>query len=51
MSDIKNLKKIEDLGWEAFRATGDIGAYGMIVSSRELQKEKNRENESNGMSM
>ena len=53
MSDIKNLKKAEDIGWEYFRRTGDINAYGMVVSSRELAKEKRfeQEQESNGFGM
>ena len=52
MSKIKTLKHIENLGWEAFKATGDINAYGMIVSSRELQKEHQKEDEqTNGFGM
>lgn len=53
MADIKTYKKMEDLGWEAFRKTGDINDYGMVVSSRELAKEKaiQIEQEQNGFGM
>ena len=52
MSKIVNLKQVENLGWQAFKATGDINAYGMIVSSRELQKEHQKEEEqTNGFGM
>ena len=53
MADIKNYKKMEDLGWEVLRKTGDINAYGMIVSSRELAKEKmiQEEQEQSGFGM
>ena len=45
MSDIKKLKKVEDLGWEVLRTTGMIDGYGMIVSSRQLQQEKLKQDE------
>ena len=51
MSKIKDLKKVEDVAWKAFAATGDINAYGMIVASRELQREKIQENQQNGLGM
>lgn len=51
MSKLKDLKRVEDIGWKAFEATGDINAYGMIVASRELQKEKIQENQQNGFGM
>lgn len=52
MSSVKNLKKIENLGWKAFEATGDINAYGMIVSSRELlQMEEQKEEQNNRYGM
>ena len=47
MSNIKNLKHIENLAWKAFKMTGDINAYGMIASARELQLEKQKEDEQN----
>lgn len=38
--EIDKYKLIEKLGWEAFSKTGDINCYGMVVSARELAKEK-----------
>ena len=53
MSDIKNLKKVEDIGWEFFKRTGDINAYGMAVSAREIAMKKRleQEQENNGYGM
>lgn len=44
MSENDNYKKIEKLGWELFSKTGDIDFYGMVVSARELEKEKEQQN-------
>ena len=43
MGDIKKLKKVEDIGWEVLRTTGMIDGYGMVVSARELQLEKQKQ--------
>lgn len=53
MDDIKKLKKTEDIGWAFFQKTGDINAYGMVVSSRELAMEKRfeKEQQENGFGM
>ena len=40
MGKIEDYKKAENIGWKFFEKTGDINAYGMVVSSRELAKEK-----------
>lgn len=45
MGDIKKLKKVEDIGWEVLRTTGMIDGYGMVVSARELQLEKQKQEE------
>ena len=45
MNDIKKLKKVEELGWEVLKATGMIDGYGMIISARELQQEKQKQEE------
>ena len=46
MTKIDKLKKIEDIGWEYFKASGDINAYGMVVSAREKRKELEKEQSS-----
>lgn len=51
MRENDKYKKVEKLGWEAFSKTGDIGCYGMVVSARELAKEKEMENQENQMGM
>ena len=53
MGKIEDYKKAENIGWEFFEKTGDINAYGMVVSSRELAKEKlfEQEQENNGYGM
>ena len=53
MGKIEDYKKAENIGWKFFEKTGDINAYGMVVSSRELTKEKlfEQEQENNGFSM
>lgn len=40
MRENDKYKNIEKLSWGLFAKTGDIKYYGMIVSSRELKKEK-----------
>ena len=54
--EIDKYKIIEKLGWTAFSKTGDINCYGMVVSARELAKEKlaeaqAKESEENGFGM
>jgi len=50
MGKIDRYKKIEDIGWAYFKASGDINAYGMVVSAREKRRELEQEQE-NGRSM
>lgn len=47
MSKIDKLKKLEDLGWDAFSKTGSINDYGIIVSAREMKKELIKEQDEN----
>lgn len=44
MNENDKYKKIEKLGWELFSKTGDIDFYGVVVSARELEKEKEQQN-------
>lgn len=43
MSGNDKYKEVEKLSWELFAKTGDIRYYGGVVSARELEKEKERQ--------
>ncbi len=45
MSNKNTYKKLENLGWDAFSKTGNINDYGIVVASREKQKEMNKQNQ------